>query len=257
MRIYMNKPILIFLGLALFYTLSNFLAPALMEPGTVDHIDGTGTLDHRDQWRDLNIYAHAIYLFGDSQCHQMEHRSYHIHGNQMPLCARCMALFLWAPLGLVTAMLVRPEYDISVTSVKLYPRRMRRAILRKNLVMLSWCLLCVLCVLPTAIDGFYQLLTPYESTNINRVLFSIPTGWFGGLAFGLMFNNVHYNIYGKDDDDDEDPEMVEDMEIYWGRKRALYHGPYVAPIRHSPKDDEEEGGVPGSMPDRGDGDEEE
>jgi len=240
MRIYMNKPILFLLGLSLFYTMSNFLAPAIMEPGTVEHIDGTASMDHIEDWKELNGFSRVIYAFGDSQCHQMDHRSLYINGNQMPMCSRCTALFIWANLGLVTAMFLRPEYDISLTSVKMYPKRMRRAILKNNKVLLSWLLLCFLCVLPTGADGFYQLLTPYESTNFTRVLLSLPTGWFGGLAIGLMLNNVHFNIYGKDDDEDIDPEEKADMEMYWAVKRARVKAPYEAPVRFEPGDGEAE-----------------
>jgi uncharacterized membrane protein len=240
MRIYMNKPILFLLGLSLFYTLSNFMAPAIMEPGTVEHIDGTSTMDHLDMWKELNGFSRVIYAFGDSQCHQMESRSFYINGNQMPMCSRCTALFMWSNLGLVSAMFLRPEYDISLASVKIYPRRMRRAILKKNKVMLSWMLLCFLCVLPTGADGFYQLLTPYESTNFTRVLLSLPTGWFGGLAIGLMLNNVHFNIYGNKDEEDLDPEEKADMEMYWAMKRARVTAPYEAPVRFGPGDEEDE-----------------
>jgi uncharacterized membrane protein len=224
MRIYINGAVLFMLGLSMFFTVSLFLAPATMEPGTVEHIDGTSTLDHSEDWEKLPPYQRAIYWFGDSQCHQLEHRSYYLNGNQMPLCSRCMALFMWANAGLVIAMLIRPEYEISLGGTKIFPERFRKWMYQKDKVMVVWTLLAFLCILPTGFDGFLQLLTPYESTNFLRVVLSIPTGWFGGYAIGLMLNTVHYNFLAKPEE--EDPEM-EELEEWKRRKYEQRFGPPI------------------------------
>lgn len=62
----------------------------------------------------LAIVLTAVWLFltpngllgkadaiGYAVCHQIDARSFHIHGTQMPLCARCSGTFLGAMLGLV------------------------------------------------------------------------------------------------------------------------------------------------------------
>jgi uncharacterized membrane protein len=116
------------------------------------------------------------------------------------MCSRCVALFLWANLGVVTAMLLIPKYDISQTAAQIYPSKMRNYLTSNNREFQAWVILAALCILTTAIDGFAQLLMPYESTNLKRVIFSIPTGWFGGFAIGLMINNVYYSI--------KDPELM-------------------------------------------------
>ena len=51
-------------------------------------------------------------------------------------------------------------------------------------------LLLIMFIMPVAIDGFYQLLTPYESTNLKRVLSGIPTGWIGGVLIGAMVVSI-------------------------------------------------------------------
>src|SRR5512136_454127 len=38
---------------------------------------------------------------GYAVCHRIDLRSFHIHGRQMPLCARCTGMYLGAMLGLV------------------------------------------------------------------------------------------------------------------------------------------------------------
>ena len=41
---------------------------------------------------------------------------------------------------------------------------------------------------PMAIDGFTQLLSPYESTNLMRILTGFPAGFVGGWIFSAMFS---------------------------------------------------------------------
>ena len=211
-RIYLNKPLLVLLGFSLFWTLCIFIAPMTMPPHTVEHLTtGTSAMDYPDKWVKLPFFDRVIYAIGDSQCHQLESRSYYINGNQMPVCARCMALFLFSNLGVVTAMFIRPKYDISKSAIQMLPKRFQNYLELHNAEFAFWCILGTLCILTTAIDGFYQLLTPYESTNLKRIIFSLPTGWFGGLAVGLMLNNIYYNIY--------EPDLV---------------GPYQPPHRKAP-----------------------
>jgi len=200
MRVYINKGIMILLGFSLFWTLSLFIAPFTIPPHTVENLTGgTAVTDFEDHWAKMNFFARVIYSIGDSQCHQLGHRSFYLNGNQMPVCSRCMALFLWANMGAITAMLLQPRYDISKAAVDIYPKKLKKFIQDRRLEFPAWIALAVLCILPTGIDGFYQLLTPYESTNLNRLIFSIPTGWFGGFATGLMVNTVYYNIFSPDD----------------------------------------------------------
>jgi uncharacterized membrane protein len=47
-------------------------------------------------------------------------------------------------------------------------------------------IIIALALLPVAIDGYTQLLTSYESTNLKRVLTGISAGWIGGIIFGAM-----------------------------------------------------------------------
>jgi uncharacterized membrane protein len=220
-KVYANWPVLVLLGFSMFWTLCIFIAPMTMPPHTVENLDtGTNQIDFSGKWAKLNFFDDVVYYIGDSQCHQLSNRTYYINGNQMPVCARCMALFLFGNLGVVTAMLILPRYDISKAAMQLFPAKLRNYIQSRNKEFQAWIILCILCMLPTAIDGFTQILMPnvYESTNLKRIIFSLPTGWFGGLAMGLMINNIYYNIY--------DPELI-----------GL---PPVRPERHKaekPKDD--------------------
>jgi uncharacterized membrane protein len=41
---------------------------------------------------------------------------------------------------------------------------------------------------PMAVDGFTQLLTDYESTNLLRILTGAPAGFVGGWFFAATFS---------------------------------------------------------------------
>jgi len=85
---------------------------------------------------------------------------------------------------------VRPSSSISPTVMDLFPSRFRKAVLERMSADVFVTLLLILFVMPVAIDGFYQLLTPYESTNLKRVLSGIPTGWIGGVLIGAMVVSI-------------------------------------------------------------------
>jgi uncharacterized membrane protein len=47
--------------------------------------------------------ALAIYAIGGAVCHQLEPRSFHVWGRQMPVCARCTGIYAGAALGAILA----------------------------------------------------------------------------------------------------------------------------------------------------------
>jgi uncharacterized membrane protein len=49
------------------------------------------------------ILAAAIYGIGSLICHQRPERSFHLAGAQLPVCARCLGIYVGAALGLVVA----------------------------------------------------------------------------------------------------------------------------------------------------------
>ncbi len=53
--------------------------------------------------RTAAVAAAGTYLIGGVVCHQRPERSFHLHGVQMPVCARCAGLYLGAGLGVLAA----------------------------------------------------------------------------------------------------------------------------------------------------------
>lgn len=191
-RMFFSKALFAMLVLSLIWTVSNFVAPYTIPPGTAVGLDGSanqvdnGELYNREMW----LFPQIVYYLGDAQCHQLSYRTIWLNGNQMPMDARMESIYLFANLGLVSAMFAIPSTSVSQGIVNVLPRRLQ-AWGRKHLgpVLLAG-LVIVLGILPVAIDGFTQLLTPYESTNLTRVLTGIPTGWVSGILIGVMITSI-------------------------------------------------------------------
>ncbi len=179
----LNKiPLFLFVIVA-FYTISLFLAPFTLEPGTITELNGEANqLSNLDLWKELPPYHAIIYTFSDFNCHQMHHRSYDINGNQMPVCARCVGIYIGLTLGLFIMMFVKPRDDYKDILLGLIPSQTDHLSNIKKTIMIVF--LGGLFILPMALDGFIQLLTDYESNNIMRTV----TGLTGGLVFSLFIS---------------------------------------------------------------------
>ena len=206
------------LGVSAFFLVSFFLAPFTLEAGTVGPIegranavdfydeDGFGSTGNQNQvphehegegnhthesfsWTDVNPYAAFIYAFGDVNCHQKHERSWEVNNNQLPVCTRDVGIFFGLFLG--GAVFTRRGWNrwtVRDTCLSLLPEQMLHTVYAKNQRTLLWLACGMLLCLPLIADGFLQLLTPYESTNIKRVLTGIPFGLGLGILMCSMFS---------------------------------------------------------------------
>jgi len=177
--------------LSLVYTVSNFAVPYTIPPGAAANLDGAANIvDNGNVYNTMWTYPQVIYYIGDAQCHQMAARTLWLNGNQMPMDARMESIYLFANVGLLAAMFTIPSTSVSQGLVNALPKRLR-AWGRKHLgpEVLAGAVV-FLGILPVAADGFGQLLTPYESTNLIRVLTGIPTGFVAGLLVGVMMTSI-------------------------------------------------------------------
>ncbi len=158
-----SSAVRIVIGLTLLiFALLLIAAPFLEPPGTVDFGNNgiVGKFEHAGNISHMqNPVAKAMYTFGDWECHQHASRSFFLNGNQMPVCSRCTAIFL----------------SIGITAFALMFFRIRANF---------WVIL--LLILPMAVDGVMQLLTPYESTNLIRFI----TGSLAGFATVIAFDTI-------------------------------------------------------------------
>lgn len=154
--------------LSLIFITSLFAAPLLVEEGSIKlgHEGSVGKDDHGEIISNINnSFARAIYRFGDRYCHQKDHRSWSLNGNQMPVCARDVGLFMGIFLGCI------------------FGASYRRGI--KVLVL-------ILLLVPMVIDGGLQSLTSYESFNPLRLV----TGMIGGFGVGAYVNGSFVQTIG-------------------------------------------------------------
>ncbi|MCK5772932.1 MAG: DUF2085 domain-containing protein [Thermoplasmata archaeon] len=203
-RILHKVPMILF-GTMSLLLVSLFLAPATLDEGEVMGLDGgANMIDYWDQWSEMGPFHKVMYTFGDFNCHQKEDRSIIINGNQMPLCARDVAIFLG--MGFGSLLLVRARADDSPmdTGLSILPRKLIKGRSGRIKVVIGVMGLGLL-LLPTALDGGIQMISSmgllpgtlsYESTNPTRLLTGFPTG----IAVGLIYSSLLMALFSRRED---------------------------------------------------------
>ena len=108
-----------------------------------------GTLRYSQMIKFLYIWLPRI--FG---CHCHNNRSFYYKGHKFPICARCSGELTGIIICFALFWFWKPTIGVAIFMM-----------------------------LPLVIDGFTQLLTKYESTNIRRFI----TGILFGIAFSSFF----------------------------------------------------------------------
>ncbi len=190
-RILESKVLWIIFIISLIWTVSIFLAPFTIEPGTVTNLEGgANRIDFNEIWSSMPIYPRIIYYLGDAECHQISERTFYLNGNQMPVCARDVSIFLFITLGLLAGMLTKRNYYISAGFLSTFPRRIQGFVNRTIGAKWFAILFIVLCLAPVALDGGIQLVSDYESSNLIRFLTGIPAGFVAGLLIAILVKSV-------------------------------------------------------------------
>lgn len=112
-----------------------------------------------EQW----LYKWLPIFFG---CHCREDRSFHYHGKKFPVCARCTGELIGMLALVLSCWFCLPSWKIAA-----------------------------LLMLPLIVDGFLQMLTPYVSTNLRRLLTGILFGY--GFAALLAISWLAVFWYGR------------------------------------------------------------
>lgn len=122
------------------------------------------------------LISDGIYRFFSLFCHQLPYRSFFYDDIQMPVCARCVSIYIATALGLVFFRL------------KGFGTKEFR---------MNW-LLIILLFAPTALDGFTQLFGWRESTNLLRVVTGFPygLGYAYAIAWALPFLYALFELMG-------------------------------------------------------------
>jgi uncharacterized membrane protein len=190
-RIFESKVLWVIFLISFIWTLSIFIAPFLIPPGTVADLEGSANrVDFQEIWDTMPPYPEAVYYLGDAQCHQISSRTIYLNDNEMPVCSRDVSIFLFITLGLFAGMFVKRNYYISAGVLSVFPKRFRDYINRTIGATWFTLILVALFVLPVGLDGGMQFLTDYESTNLVRILTGIPTGFIAGLLIAILVKSV-------------------------------------------------------------------
>jgi uncharacterized membrane protein len=99
----------------------------------------------------------AAYVAGAVVCHQRPERSFHVAGAQLPVCARCTALYSGAAIGMLGYLLTRG----------------RRPRLIQPAPAVVW--LAVTAV-PAAVSVAGSISGVWDGTNVWRAAMSLPLG---------------------------------------------------------------------------------
>jgi uncharacterized membrane protein len=190
-RLTWSRALFVVLVLNLLWTAALFVGPFMVPPGSFhdETRGGANVLDFASVWETFPLYARIVYTFGDVQCHQLSYRSFVLNGNQLPIDARMTSMYVFANLGIVAAAFAVPASTTGEVIVNALPRSWRRVLGRLGAARAGGVVVFV-GLLPIAVDGFTQLLTPYESTNLLRVVTGAPGGFVGGLLVGAMLVSV-------------------------------------------------------------------
>lgn len=167
----MLKVNLVALAILILWAGLMWVVPFMNEPGTLVGLDGyVGVKDSPVDFSGLDPVSRFMYESGDSQCHQKQNRTIILNDNEMPFCARDVAIYTFMAVGvLLTVFPTMPHYD-RVNDLKWY-----------------W---LVLALVPIGIDGTGQLFGLWESTNVMRVLTGGLCGLVVGIALGFMLREM-------------------------------------------------------------------
>ena len=103
----------------------------------------------------------ATYALGSFICHQQSARSFHLHGAQLPVCARCSGLYASAACGALAWLALG-------TRVRLDTTRLRTVL--------------VASAVPTVVTWSGEAAGLLQPTNLARAIAALPLGLAVGAA---------------------------------------------------------------------------
>ena len=201
-------------GISTFFVISFFLVPLYLPSDTVPELSGranafdyysedswgniqdgkNSNLGHNQSeygifaWGELDFFAAFIYGFGDFNCHNKAERSWHINGNQMPVCVRDVGIFLgFAIGGFVFSRKGFNRWTIRDSFLSIFSDSNMETVYKKDYRLKLLILISIIAIAPMGFDGFIQLLTPYESNAAMRLITGVPFGLFVGLFLASSF----------------------------------------------------------------------
>ncbi len=169
------------------FTMLHFIIPYTHESGSF--LDVRKSLDmSNNQINDEKLLQNPlniIYFIGYYTCHQINDRSFFINNNQVPVCSRCLGIYIGMSLIFFVAIVRYPTGSFFQSLCRLIT--LRGPIKSINCTTITIIILGALLSIPMAIDVSMQIFTPYFSNNITRFVTGFLFGIFeGGCVIGIV-----------------------------------------------------------------------
>ena len=116
-------------------------------------------------------------------CHRLPERTFKIRNHYFPVCSRCTGIYIGAFSYYIFVYFVYVQYNIAVILAALEN-------LRFSVPQTLLCLMAILMIIPTFLDGLTQFFGFRESNNTLRFL----TGLIAGIGLGILVKSVKYGL---------------------------------------------------------------
>ena len=125
----------------------------------------------------LPAWAGAIvYGFGSFICHQIPERSFHLAGFQLPVCARCLGIYVGVLVGSAHA------WTRAATG---QPAPARAPWVSRRVAVLAAC--------PTLVTVALETAGAWYPSNVTRAIAGLPLGVLAGLVVAGALATLHYD----------------------------------------------------------------
>lgn len=121
----------------------------------------------------LSVLCREFYAACQIICHQLPERSFAVWGIPMPVCIRCLGLTIGTVIATLMGLYLMPRGDLL--------QKLRQYFFLPNRVN-PWIIVFVLLVFatPMMLDGFSQIVFPYNSHELTRFGTGLLFGYFRG-----------------------------------------------------------------------------
>ena len=114
--------------------------------------------------------AAMLYAVGSLICHQLPDRSFHLAGAQLPVCARCLGLYVGGAAGALVWMIAASR------RARPWPREQALAFL-------------AVAAVPTAVTAGTAIAGVGDPSNLWRAALAVPLGFAGGRIVAAVATN--------------------------------------------------------------------
>jgi len=189
-----SKVISIIYILFIIFTILHFIIPFVHDEGSIPNLkfsyDNNKSIDLGYEKPINALFFDYVYVAGHYTCHQRSDRSYFLNDNQMPVCSRCIGIYLGISLVFFIAIWRQPSGSFFRSLCELIRSdRYSKSIVCDTIIII---LLGSILSIPMLADGFLQIFTLYVSNDSTRIITGSLFGLFeGGFIIGLLSHIVN------------------------------------------------------------------